>query len=169
MAWVSGGAYLPSVSAPPAPSKLWHWAQSAVNSCWPSPRLAPEVLTSAGVGIAGPPARDAMYAATSRVSVGFSWAGLLPFSAPISLAGIRPVLTWKSTAAEQTPIRLGAIPVTPCASRPWQVAHVSWKICWPLRICARDALGVVEADDWPLPVMTAYIAPTRIRPSRTTA
>ena len=65
----------------------------------------------AGVGIAGPPASDAMYAATWRVCVLFSCGGLRSFSALGSLAGIRPVLTWKSTAAEPTPIRLGATAV----------------------------------------------------------
>ena len=33
---------------------------SATNSCWPSPAFAPSGLTSAAVGIAGPPPSDAM-------------------------------------------------------------------------------------------------------------
>ena len=80
--------------------------------------------------------------------------GLRSFSASGSLAGIRPVLAWKSTAAEPTPIRLGATAV-PWACRPWQVAQVSWKICWPLAICACEVVGAVDAAESPLPVMVA--------------
>jgi hypothetical protein len=47
---------------------------------------------------------------------------------------MRPVPTWKSTAAEPTPIRLGATPVWPCAPNPWQVAQSCRKIVWPLVI-----------------------------------
>ena len=47
--------------------------------------------------------------------------GLRSFSAPTSLAGMRPVDTWKSTAAAPAPIRLGAMPGLPWASRPWQL------------------------------------------------
>jgi hypothetical protein len=31
------------------------------------------------------------------------------------------VVTWNSTAAEPTPIRLGPRPSTPCALAPWQL------------------------------------------------
>ena len=95
-----------------------------------------------------------MYAAIAWVSAGLNRAGLRPFSASGPVAGIRPVLTWKSTAAEPTPIRLGATAV-PWAWRPWQVAQVSAKICWPLAISACEVVGVVAAADSPLPVMVA--------------
>ena len=80
----------------------------AENSCWPRPTFAPAVLTWASEGVAGPPPSEPMYSATSRVCLGVSRGGFWTFSAPCSAAGIRPVLTWKSTAAEPTPIRPGA-------------------------------------------------------------
>ena len=51
-------------------------------------------------------------------------------------------------------MRLGAIAV-PWAWRPWQVAHVCWKICWPFAISACDAVGGLAAAESPLPVMVA--------------
>ena len=58
-----------------------------------------------------------MYAATAWVWSTVSSGCLRGFSAPGSFAGIRPVLTWKSTAAAPTPIRLGAMFGMPCASK----------------------------------------------------
>ncbi len=63
--WVSGGANFPLVSAPPAPSKLWHCAQSVMNRLCPSAVFAPVVLTSAADGMAGPPPSMATYAASA--------------------------------------------------------------------------------------------------------
>ena len=37
------------------------------------------------------------------------------------IAGMRPVDTWKYTAASPTPIRLGPRSATPCRLAPWQV------------------------------------------------
>ena len=61
--------------------------------------------------------------------------GLRSISGPVSLAGIRPVLTWKSTAAAPTPTRLGACDV-PWALTPWQEEHdwvnssLPWAMVW---------------------------------------
>ncbi len=65
------GAYLPFVSAPPLPEKLWHDAQLARNSSPPSASssgVRPEVSYCSGAGIAGPGANDATKAANCAVS-----------------------------------------------------------------------------------------------------
>ena len=69
------------------------------------------VLTSAAVGMAGPPPSAATYAASAWICRVVNVTGLRGTSGPTSLAGIRPVLTWKSTAAAPTPTRLGACDV----------------------------------------------------------
>ena len=56
--------------------------------------------------------------------------GLRSFSAPTSLAGMRPVDIWKSTAAAPAPTRLGACGV-PWASRPWQLEQFAWNSFLP--------------------------------------
>jgi len=56
--------------------------------------------------------------------------------------GIRPVLTWKSTAAAPTPIRDGPFSV-PSALTPWQVAQFAWKISFPRAIWSADAGAAV--------------------------
>ena len=60
----------------------------------------------------------------SWISAGVKSDGLRSFSAPSSLAGMRPVDIWKSTAAAPAPISDGATDV-PWASSPWQVAQLS--------------------------------------------
>ena len=125
-----------------------------MNSCWPTATLAPEVLTCSAEGIAGPPASEAMYAATAWVATVLSAGGLRGFSAAVCFAGIRPVLTWKSTAAAPTPIRLGATGV-PCASRPWQLEQFLAKISWPCAICCWSAGGADADAEPPAPVMAA--------------
>ncbi|SHU64407.1 Uncharacterised protein [Mycobacteroides abscessus subsp. abscessus] len=49
------------------------------------------------------------------------------------MAGIRPVETWKYTAASPTPIRLGPRSGTPCRLAPWQVMHEVSYNCLPVR------------------------------------
>ena len=89
------------------------------------------------------------------------------FSAPSSAAGMRPVLTWKSTAAAPTPIRPGAMPFWPCAPIPWQVAQSCRKMVWPWLIWAELATtGGAAVAPSPPPVIDAYSAPTRRRPRR---
>ena len=56
---------------------------------------------------------------------------------PMSLAGIRPVLIWKSTAAAPTPTRLGACEV-PEASTPWHEEHVTSNRSLPSAIAGDD-------------------------------
>jgi hypothetical protein len=99
---------------------LWHCEQLALNSWYPSPVFAPAVDTCWESGMAGPPPSEAIQPAMSWISCVLNDDGLRSFSAPTSLAGIRPVDTWKSTAAAPAPIRLGACEV-PWASRPWQL------------------------------------------------
>ena len=87
---------------------------------------APEVETWSADGIGGPPASDCDVRGKRvdlRRGEHDGLARLLARPAPC--AGIRPVLTWKSTAAAPTPIRLGPLTV-PCASRPWQLEQF-----WP--------------------------------------
>ncbi|GAA2527483.1 hypothetical protein GCM10010407_17040 [Rarobacter incanus] len=62
--------------------------------------------------------------------------------------GIRPVLTWKFTAAAPTPIRDGATSVFPTASVPWQVAQFAWKSAWPAATSSEVAeVTSAVADD----------------------
>src|SRR5882724_190403 len=92
--------------------------------------------------------------------------GLRWFSAWFCLAGIRPVLTWKSTAAAPTPIRLGASEV-PCASGPWQLEQFAAYRSEPLAIDAElgPETGAAAAPD---PVRNAYPPPRATSISRTT-
>src|ERR1700733_14254429 len=97
------GADLPRVRAPPDPAKLWHMAQLTRKISPPRAMLPPAGSVTELSGIAGPGARDATYAARSetcwglnRLARGWIWT-LGP------AAGIRPVPTWKSTAAAPTP------------------------------------------------------------------
>ncbi len=66
--------------------------------------------------------------------------GLRSFSAPASLAGMRPVDIWKSTAAAPAPIRLGPSD-WPCASRPWQLEQFDSNRFWPALMSDCDAGG----------------------------
>src|SRR5262249_32339397 len=153
------GACLPDDSAPPLAAKLWHCAQFSRNSSPPSPRLLRSPRRSP-VGTTGPPPTDCTYAAiwltsssvyggptgggcsvavspdcSSRVGLRGSWA-------PCPLAGIRPVATWKDTAAWPTPSRLGPRPCTPCRLAAWQAMQALRYSCSP---CA-TSLGDASAD-----------------------
>jgi hypothetical protein len=59
-------------------------------------------------------------------------------------SGIRPVLTWNSTAAEPTPTRLGPLSFTPWPWGPWQLAQLVSKYPLP---CAASG-GRVESSAW---------------------
>ena len=132
------GAYLPRVSAPPAPAKLWH--MRAVDA----EELAARGGVAAGAGRVlgrrGSPGRGRATRRRPRASAICSLAELdrlAPGSAtPGSAAGIRPVPTWKSTAAAPTPIRRRARSCVPWALRPWQVAQLARKSFLPLSIDA---------------------------------
>src|SRR5665811_872572 len=94
------GAYLPRVRAPPEPAKLWHIAQLTLNSSLPRAML-PSPLVYWLSGMDGPGPSVATCAAREAICV---WVNitLLPRGAwgrPVPASGIRPVPTWKSTAA----------------------------------------------------------------------
>ena len=74
--------------------------------------------------------------------------GLRSFSAPSSLAGMRPVDIWKSTAAAPAPIRLGAC-VVPWASSPWHVEQLCRNSAWPCATWVESWAGA--AADAPPP------------------
>src|SRR6187402_997858 len=117
---VSGGAYLPSVSAPPAPATLWHIAQLTRNNSAPCDRspLSSDVLD----GMAGPGPSVATYAARAAICESVNCGGFSSICGPVAAAGMRPVPTWKSTAAAPTPTRVGAT-LVPVAASPWQLAQ----------------------------------------------
>ncbi len=94
--------------------------------------------------MAGPPASEEMYAAIAWVCATFSTRGLRAASASMSLSGIRPVLTWKSTAAAPTPIRLGPVPV-PWAMKPWQLEQFCTNSCRPTAV-SREATEGEDAE-----------------------
>src|SRR5665811_460810 len=60
------GAYLPRVSAPPEPAKLWHIAQLTLNSSLPR-AILPSPLVYWSSGIAGPGLSEATYAARDAI------------------------------------------------------------------------------------------------------
>ena len=107
---MSDGAYLPSVSAPPAPAKLWHCAQFVRNSSPPSARSASVVSSCSSVGIAGPGAERGDVCRHRQRSRPRCTAPRRAAPARVGAAsGIRPVPTWKCTAAAPAPIRVGAV------------------------------------------------------------
>ena len=69
--------------------------------------------------------------------------------APGFAIGIRPVLTWKSTAAAPTPTREGPCEV-PSPLSPWQEEHVTWNSALPSATWAEVPLAqsqtIVDAD-----------------------
>ena len=72
------------------------------------------------------------------VWLGVNAGGLRMPSASFAVSGMRPVPTWKSTAAAPTPIRDGAW-LVPSAKLPWQLAQLSLNSVRPSAIWA--ALG----------------------------
>ena len=79
--------------------------------------------TASGAGMAGPGPRDATHAAICRICSSVKIGGFAGAWAPWFIRGMRPVLTWKSTAAAPTPMSEGAVPARPSALMPWQVAQ----------------------------------------------
>src|SRR6201990_2973097 len=87
--------------------------------------------------------------------------GLRGASASFSFSGMRPVPTWKSTAAAPAPIRLGATPLLPCASSPWQLAQETANRSLPSEICDDDEPELADALPLlPRPVTAAYRLPS---------
>ncbi len=76
---------------------------------------------------------------------------------------MRPVPTWKSTAAAPTPIRLGAT-LEPCAAMPWQVAQLASKSFLPWSTEFWDAAWTCGSADAVVVVNAAYAPPVRPRP-----
>ena len=97
-----------------------------------------------------------------------STGGLRGASASISLSGIRPVLTWKSTAAAPTPMRLGPVSV-PWAMYPWQLEQFCTNNCRPRLVSRWEAAGADAEAGLLWVVNAAYPTPTAMSPSSTTA
>src|SRR5512144_1831718 len=131
----SDGAYLPPGSAPPEPAKLWHAVQLVRKNSPPRTTdslLTPSMEYASFGGMAGPGPREATYAARASVSLLLYRGGFLSAWTPGRAIGMRPVPTWKSTAAAPTPTREGpywlpSLPTTPSPWRPWQEAQPTRK------------------------------------------
>jgi len=103
--------------------------------------------TCSSVGIAGPAPSEATYPASAAVCSSSNCAGLTRACGPLICIGIRPVDTWKSTAAAPTPTRDGT-PLVPCAFAPWHVAQLAWNSFLPVSMSAVltvSALAVLGA------------------------
>src|SRR6201996_1794082 len=82
---------------------------------------------------------------------------------------MRPVPTWKSTAAAPAPTRLGAT-LLPWASSPWQLAQETANRSLPSVICDDDEPEPADALlPLPMPVSAAYRLPTATSAIRTAA
>src|SRR5690606_8847851 len=64
---------------------------------------------------------------------------------PLICMGIRPVLTWKSTAAAPTPISEGASS-RPSADGPWQVAQFAWNRARPAAMTSSSGASAPTED-----------------------
>jgi len=49
----------------------------------------------------------------------------------VAASGMRPVDTQKSTVPAPRPCRLGATPILPLASAPWQLEQLAANSAWP--------------------------------------
>src|SRR3954469_14644881 len=156
------GAYLPRVSAPPLPAKLWHIAQLVRKIVAPLEGSPLAGSTASADGIAGPGPRLATYADSCATSSGVN--RLWPSGAcgAARCNGIRPVPTWKSTEAAPTPTSDGAS-LRPVASIPWHVAQLARNSARPASTCCS---GVSAAPARP-GARAAYATPVTIRPSST--
>src|SRR5690606_3922074 len=98
--------------------------QLARNSSPPLAASPSAGSTCSPDGTVGPPPSDCTYAAMSLMLAlsTHSGSGLRGTWAAGLVAGIRPVLIWKSTEAAPTPISVGPIDV-PSALSPWQLAQ----------------------------------------------
>src|SRR6478735_12608380 len=85
--------------------------------------------------MAGPGASEATYAESAATCSSLKLTRFFGTWPEVGYAaGIRPVPTWKSTAAAPTPIRVGPFEV-PSAARPWQLEQLSRNSCLPASIC----------------------------------
>ncbi len=107
---------------------VWQAAQLSENRSCPADWFAP---ARCGVGTAGTEGSSELtQAASSSACTGVSRDGLRSASTDLtSVAGMRPVLTQKSTVAAPTPCRFGPmvappVGVTPLATLPWQLEQV---------------------------------------------
>src|SRR5699024_1370310 len=156
----SGGACLPLVSAPPAPTALWHMAQLVRKMSPPlaaSPRAG---STCSSLGMLGPAPREATYAASWRVSSSSNWGGLASACGWLASIGIRPVATWKCTEAAPTPISDGAVPL-PSAFSPWQVEQFVMNSLSPAWMSPASAVSAWARDE----DTAAYTTPVNSRSS----
>src|SRR5690625_4079728 len=153
----SGGATLPSVSAPPAPTALWHIEQLVRNSSIPF--AGSPGSTCAAEGMAGPGPRLATYADSAAVCSSVMSGSLRSACGELLAIGIRPVETWKCTEAAPTPTSEGARSV-PWASRPWQVEQLVRNKSWPVAIWSSSATCAWAGSE---EVTAAYATPVRMR------
>src|SRR4029079_1101035 len=167
------GANLPRGSAPPEAAKLWHAVQFVLKN-WP-PRTTSALDAPVGSysdfdGIAGPGPSEATYAASWLLYSGEYTTFLRWACTPGRAIGIRPVPTWKSTAAAPTPARGGAYWVPRLVTMP--SPFLPWHEAQPTRNRAR----LLATVDWSAVFVeavagerTAYRPPVTSRPiSRTT-
>src|SRR5690625_398686 len=100
------GAYRPSGSAPPAPTELWQAVQLVRKNSPPRPICSSLAFSQSkylSSGISGPGPSDATYADSWLISSSVYTGSFSGACGPDKAIGIRPVPTWKSTAAAPTP------------------------------------------------------------------
>src|SRR3954452_20717726 len=128
------GAYLPPGRAPPLPAKLWQAVQF-VRKNWPprtiSSLLDPFTSYRSLSGTAGPGPSDWMKAPRALISDSLYTGRRAGACGPGAAIGIRPVPTWKSTAAAPTrtrdgPYWLPRLVRMPSAFLPWQDEQPTW-------------------------------------------
>jgi len=119
--------------------------------------------TISAVGMAGPSPSEATKAASWLICSCVNWTGLTSICGPFICAGMRPVPTWKSTAAAPTPISDGPLAV-PAAEGPWHVAQLAWNSFSPVAMSVASAFtGAAPAD---VGASTAYSPPVSSSASR---
>ena len=124
---LSVGAYLPRVSAPPEPAKLWHIAQLTRNSSPPSATSPPSRLCSSASGIGGAGGqrgdvggerRDLLLGEPDLLLTRGAWT-------PGPASGIRPVPDLEVHRRRRRRRRGSGRPWCPGPCRPWQVAQLA--------------------------------------------
>src|SRR3712207_2740351 len=155
------GANLPSDSAPPAPTALWHIAQLVRKICMPLAASPCAGSMASSEGMAGPGPSEATYAASWATCSSVNCGGLASACGPLFSMGMRPVPTWKSTEAAPTPISDGASCV-PSAFMPWHVAQFALNRSEPVSM----SLSLASAAPAGLGASAAYRPPVTSRASR---
>src|SRR3954454_9964417 len=117
--------------------------------------------------MAGPGPSDATYAARAAISSGEKLTFFAAIWGPGCVAGIRPVPTWKSTAAAPTPARVGPswLPSsvrTPSPFWPWQKEQPTRK---SLRPCSTSSSSLWAESACDEGANAAYRLPVSTRPS----